>query len=104
MSAVGAAGLAPWPLGRGLGFSAGMRRRLPLAGPQRGFHFPAQPLDLLLQALGFVPKALGFVLEPFDLLLLLDLPLGSVEFLPGNKLAGVRRLSGRLRHAFITLR
>ena len=39
--AVVPARLTPWPLGVGLWFSAGMRRRLTFAGAQSRFQFPA---------------------------------------------------------------
>jgi hypothetical protein len=46
-----------------------MRRRLALAGAQRGFQFPAQTLGFLFQALVPFPQPVNFLLRPIQILL-----------------------------------
>jgi hypothetical protein len=56
-----------------------MRCRLPLAGSQSRFQFPAQTIGLLFEALAFLLEPIVLFLQPPDLpLLLLDLPLCPV--------------------------
>ena len=52
---VAAAWFAAWALRIGFWVAPRMRGRLTLAGPQRRFQFPPQPLSLLLQALVLFP-------------------------------------------------
>jgi len=79
-ASVGATGFPAWKLRVGFRLPTRVGRSLALARPQRRFQFLAQALDFLLQAL-------VLLLQPFDL------PLDSVNFLPGNNLDGVRWLS-----------
>jgi hypothetical protein len=56
--------LAAWPPRVGFWFSAGVRRRLPLAGAQGRFQCPAQAFTLLFQPVILFPQPLDLLLRP----------------------------------------
>src|SRR6266849_9400546 len=74
------------PLGIGFWVTPRMRRRLTLAGAQRGFQFPPE-------AFGFLLQPLRFTLEPVVLFVqALIFPLGPIQIALGDKVDGFRLL------------
>ena len=76
---VAAARFAAWPLRVGFWVAPRMRGGLTLAGTQRCFQFPAQPLSFLFQALVLFSQPVNFLLRP-------------VQFSFRNKLDALRLL------------
>ena len=100
VAAVAAAGFAARAIRFAFGCASRMRRRLSLAGAQRGFQFPAEAFGFLLQALRFPSEPLVLFAQMLVFLL------GFIQVAFGDKVAALNMLvySGAATRFHPTLR